>query len=165
MAGRDSLPHFPGPKEYEQQHNKQQQRPPSENKMYQPPYQQNPVPGGYPASPAGGYQVGPPGSGYGQPAPPQQQGYQPAPQQGYQAPNQGYSQRPVPAQVPAGVDPQLWAQFKQADTNGNGQLSEKELGKALVNSDWTPFDSKTVKLMVKMFDADQYVSMDFVQDF
>lgn len=113
--------------------------------MYQPPYQQNPVPGGYPApapqSPVGGYQVGPPQGGYAQPQPP--------------AAQHGYQQRPISSHAPPGVDPQMWNAFKQADTNGNGQLSERELGHALVNADWSPFDPKTVKLMVKMFDVDQ----------
>lgn len=62
------------------------------------------------------------------------------------------------AAPPAGVDPQLYAFFKQADTSGNGQLSERELGLALRNGDWTPFDPKTVTLMVKMFDVDRYLS-------
>jgi peflin len=168
MAGRDSLPHFPGRQEYEaaqkpssppsqkqqlpqqpppQRPSENLQRPPSE-KMYQPNYQQQPGPGGYPnpQPPVGGYQVGPP--------PPVVGGYAPGPgpaPQTYQQPRQSFSQ---PA--PPGVDPQMWAAFKAADTGGNGQLSEKELKLALVNSDWTPFDAKTVKLMVKMFDVHQY---------
>ena len=55
-----------------------------------------------------------------------------------------------------GVDPQLYKVFKAADTNNSGQLSELELSRALLNGDWTPFDAKTIKLMVKMFDADRY---------
>jgi len=110
--------------------------------MYQPGYNQGNVQGGFPQSPVGGYQVGPPpGAGGYAPAPPTQPVYQQAP--------------PVGQPAPPGVDPQMWAAFKAADQNGNGQLSEKELSKALVNADWTPFDGKTVKLMVKMFDADQ----------
>jgi hypothetical protein len=145
MAGRDSLPHFPAP-------GQQNQRPPSQTRpqgnMYQQPYQQqyNSVPGGYaPTSPVGspqaGYQQGPPGTGY-RAAPSPQQGYP----QGHGAP-------------PPGVDPQLYSLFKAADANGSGQLSERELGRALVNGDWTPFDPKTVKLMVKMFDVDRYPPM------
>jgi len=56
---------------------------------------------------------------------------------------------------PPGIDPQLYAKFKSADVNGTGQLSEREISVALVNGDWTPFDPKTVKLMVKMFDVDR----------
>jgi peflin len=126
--------------------------------MYQPPYQQQQqgyqqaTPGGYPpGSPVGGYQVGPPGS-YG--APPPQGAYPAYGQPGYNA-NQPPAQRPTSAQPPAGVDPQLFNLFRAADTNGSGQLSERELSRALVNGDFSPFDARTVKLMVKMFDVDQ----------
>jgi peflin len=137
MSGRDSLPHFPAPE-------KAQKTPPAQTspKMsyYQAPYV-TPVPGTYPAgSPQGGYQQGPPTTGYGA-------------QPGY---GTGYGGRPVTPQPPPGVDPQFYSLFRAADTNGSGQLSEKELSRALVNGDWTPFDPKTIKLMVKMFDVDQY---------
>ena len=36
-----------------------------------------------------------------------------------------------------------------------GQLTERELGKALVNGDFTSFDSHTVKMMIRMFDTDK----------
>lgn len=137
MSGRDSLPHFPAPEKA--------QRPSSQSQgnMYQQgqSYQQNTsgVPGGYPA---GGYQVGPPGTGY---VAVQQIVYQP-----------GYANQGSTSQPPAGVDPQLYKVFKAADTNNSGQLSELELSRALLNGDWTPFDAKTIKLMVNMFDADRY---------
>ena len=38
---------------------------------------------------------------------------------------------------------------------GVGQLTERELGKALVNGDFTSFDSHTVKMMIRMFDTDK----------
>lgn len=122
---------------------------------YQQPYQPAPVTGGYtsPGSPVGGYQVGPPATGY---AAPPQQGYQQAYGQPGYSPNPA---RPVSAQPPPGVDPQLFNLFRAADTNGSGQLSEREISRALVNGDWTPFDAKTIKLMVKMFDVDQLVSI------
>jgi hypothetical protein len=110
--------------------------------MYQQPYHTN-VPGGYPpTSPvaSAGYQQGPPSSGY----------RGPSPQPGYQ----GYGSGQPSA--PPGIDPELYKLFRAADVNGSGQLSERELSRALVNGDWTPFDSKTVKLMVKMFDVDRY---------
>lgn len=150
MSGRDSLPHFPAPE-------KVQQRPPaqSQGKMYpnQPQYQPTSgVPGAYPPA---GYQVGPPGTQYGA----AQQGYQPAyGQSGYNT-TQGSIQRSAasqPSQVPQGIDPQLYNLFRSADVNNSGELNERELSRALVNGDWTPFDPKTVKLMVKMFDVDQY---------
>src|SRR5437667_11283015 len=144
MSGRDSLPHFPAPE-------KAHRPPQSQGNMYQQgqQYQQTGgLPGGYPPA---GYQVGPPGSGYGG----AQQGYQPGYQTGFNA-NQGSINRPP--QPPAGVDPELFRIFKAADTNNSGQLSERELSRALVNGDWTPFDAKTIKLMVKMFDADRLFS-------
>jgi len=158
MAGRDSLPHFPAP-EKAQPHRPQSQSPGTnmypQQTPYQQPYQPAPVPGGYtsPGSPVGGYQVGPPATGY---AAPPQQGYQQAYGQPGYSPNPA---RPVSAQPPPGVDPQLYNLFRAADTNGSGQLSEREISRALVNGDWTPFDAKTIKLMVKMFDVDQLVSI------
>lgn len=148
MSGRNSLPHFPAPDKA--------QRPSGQSQanMYQPgqSYQQNPsgVPGSYPPA---GYQVGPPSTGYVA----SQQSYQPGYGQSGSNANQGSAQRPSASQPPPGIDPQLYNVFRTADTNNSGQLSEMELSRALVNGDWTPFDGKTVKLMVKMFDADQYV--------
>lgn len=99
----------------------------------------------------GGYQVGPPGS-YGAPTP--QGGYPAYGQPGYN-PNQPPAHRPSSSQPPPGVDPQLYSLFRAADTNGSGQLSERELSRALVNGDFSPFDARTVKMMVKMFDVDR----------
>jgi hypothetical protein len=138
MSGRDSLPHFPAPEKPQQQ-----QRPASQSqaKMYpqQQQYQQGGVPGAYPPA---GYQVGPPATGYG------------SAQQSYQT-----SYQPPTTQPPPGVDPQLYSLFTSADVNNSGALSERELSHALVNGDWTPFDPKTIKLMVKMFDVDRYFSL------
>ena len=147
MSGRNSLPHFPAP---EKAHRASSQ---SQGNMYQQgqPYQQNPsgIPGGYPPA---GYQVGPPATGYVV----VQQGYQP----GYaQSGNQGSTHRPSSSQPSQVIDPQIYNAFRAADTNNSGQLSEVELSRALLNGDWTPFDAKTIKLMVKMFDADQYVPL------
>ena len=36
---------------------------------------------------------------------------------------------------------------------GSGQLTERELGAALVNGDWSAFDPVTVQMMIRMFDA------------
>lgn len=44
---------------------------------------------------------------------------------------------------------------------GVGQLTERELGKALVNGDFTSFDPHTVKMMIRMFDADKDGSISF----
>lgn len=37
---------------------------------------------------------------------------------------------------------------------GSGQLSEQQLGAALVNGDWSSFDPVTIRLMIRMFDTD-----------
>lgn len=39
--------------------------------------------------------------------------------------------------------------FNGVDRNGNGALSETELGSALVNGDYSKFDRETVRLMIK----------------
>lgn len=36
---------------------------------------------------------------------------------------------------------------------GTGQLTEKQLGAALVNGDWSSFDPLTVQMMIRMFDT------------
>ena len=40
-------------------------------------------------------------------------------------------------------------------------MTERELGKALVNGDFTSFDPHTIKMMIRMFDADRDGSIDF----
>ena len=42
-----------------------------------------------------------------------------------------------------------------------GHLTERELGKALVNGDYTSFDAHTVKMMIRMFDVDKSGSINF----
>lgn len=44
---------------------------------------------------------------------------------------------------------------------GTGQLSEQELSAALVNGDWTAFDAQTVRMMIRMFDADRSGTIGF----
>jgi Ca2+-binding EF-hand superfamily protein len=44
---------------------------------------------------------------------------------------------------------------------GSGQLSERELGAALVNGDWSSFDPVTVRLMIRMFDSDRSGTIGF----
>ncbi|POS87459.1 EF-hand [Erysiphe pulchra] len=44
---------------------------------------------------------------------------------------------------------------------GNRQLTEKELRQALVNADWTSFDPYTVKMMIRLFDANQNGGINF----
>lgn len=47
------------------------------------------------------------------------------------------------------------------DKNRNGQLSEAELSRALVNGDYTAFDEHTVKMMIRMFDTDRSGTINF----
>jgi len=51
--------------------------------------------------------------------------------------------------------------FKSVDKDGSGQLSERELQRALVNGDWTAFDPHTVRMMIRMFDTDRNGSINF----
>jgi Ca2+-binding EF-hand superfamily protein len=44
---------------------------------------------------------------------------------------------------------------------GTGQLSEKELSAALVNGDWSAFDTQTVRMMIRMFDSDRSGTIGF----
>jgi len=67
----------------------------------------------------------------------------------------GQHRPPQQRQCPPGVDPQHWRWFLTVDTDGSGQVSPKELQKALINGDHTKFDSETVKLLFDMFDRDR----------
>lgn len=49
----------------------------------------------------------------------------------------------------------------QVDKDRSGQLSENELRRALVNGDYTAFDPHTVKMMIRMFDADRSGTVNF----
>jgi Ca2+-binding EF-hand superfamily protein len=49
----------------------------------------------------------------------------------------------------------------QVDKDRSGQLSESELRRALVNGDYTAFDPHTVKMMIRMFDADRSGTVNF----
>ncbi|KAF2403882.1 EF-hand [Trichodelitschia bisporula] len=117
-------------------------------------------PGGPPPGPDPRYQD------YGQSPPPQSYGYG---RGGGGAPPPGghgrppVSNRPPPTPAPKdGNDREaLWPLFRAVDKDGSGQLSERELRAALVNGDWSPFDSHTVKMMIRMFDADRSGSISF----
>ncbi|KAI2614425.1 EF-hand [Hypoxylon fragiforme] len=73
------------------------------------------------------------------------------------------SSRPPPSPGPpeGGADPTLLPLFRAVDKDGGGQLSEKELSAALVNGDWTAFDSQTVRMMIRMFDSDRSGTIGF----
>jgi peflin len=84
--------------------------------------------------------------------PPTSSGYGPRPQgdprRPSHDPNQYNLQSPVP-QDPDTVD--LQPLFRAANTSGTGSLTTTELGSALVNADFTPFDSRTITSLMRMF--------------
>lgn len=53
--------------------------------------------------------------------------------------------------------------FKAVDKEGRGQLTERELGSALVNGDFTSFDPYTVRMMIRMFDTDRSGTIAFAE--
>jgi len=55
----------------------------------------------------------------------------------------------------------LWPLFNAVDRDNSGQLSEAELQNALVNGDWSKFDPQTVRMMIRMFDADRNGTISF----
>ena len=59
------------------------------------------------------------------------------------------------------ADPILYALFKAVDRRGTGQLTDEELGAALVNGDYTNFDPHTVKMMIRMFDSNRSGTIGF----
>ena len=67
--------------------------------------------------------------------------------------------RPLLAQGSA--DAALFPLFKAVDRRGTGQLTEEELRAALVNGDFTSFDPHTVKMMIRMFDANRSGTIGF----
>ncbi|KAL7936054.1 EF-hand [Trichoderma chlorosporum] len=68
---------------------------------------------------------------------------------------------PSPSHDLNGADPTLLPLFRAVDKDGTGHLSEKELSAALVNGDWTAFDIHTVRMMIRMFDADRSGTIGF----
>ncbi|EEH19269.2 hypothetical protein PABG_01588 [Paracoccidioides brasiliensis Pb03] len=61
---------------------------------------------------------------------------------------------PQPSEPESNDPNDLSRLFQAANASGSGALSEGELGPALVNADYTAFDSNTVKMMIQMFDKD-----------
>jgi len=60
------------------------------------------------------------------------------------------------------ADPQfLWNVFSQVDKDRSGQISTNELGQALSNGTWAPFNPETVRQMIVMFDRDHSGSIDY----
>ncbi|KAL1643258.1 hypothetical protein SLS58_004929 [Diplodia intermedia] len=120
--------------------------------------------GGPPPPPSHGHPGGGSVGGYASP-PPQNYGAAPAPNSfNHGRPQLSPSARPPPTPAPP-RDPNdrdaLWRLFAAVDKNRSGQLSERELGSALVNGDWTTFDSHTVRMMIRMFDTDRSGTINF----
>ena len=67
----------------------------------------------------------------------------------------------MPGSTSGSTDASLFPLFKAVDKSGAGHLTERELGKALVNGDFTSFDPHTVKMMIRMFDVDKSGSINF----
>ncbi|KAK7613271.1 hypothetical protein JOL62DRAFT_406573 [Phyllosticta paracitricarpa] len=102
--------------------------------------------------------------GYASP-PPQNYGAAPAPSNfQHGRPPLGSHARPPTTPAPprdANDRDALWRLFGAVDKNRSGQLSERELGSALVNGDWSAFDSHTVRMMIRMFDTDRSGTINF----
>ncbi|KAL6869820.1 hypothetical protein ACO1O0_001151 [Amphichorda felina] len=99
------------------------------------------------------------GSGYGHTSPPPIGGQRPP---AHNRPPPASQPPPSPAAPDgSGSDPTLLPLFRAVDKDRTGQLSEKELSKALVNGDWTAFDPQTVRMMIRMFDSDRSGTIGF----
>ncbi|KAI6111988.1 hypothetical protein EDD16DRAFT_1605411 [Pisolithus croceorrhizus] len=66
----------------------------------------------------------------------------------------GYNIAGGPPPVP-GADPALWGRFSSVDTDRDGAITATELQSALANSDLSPFDIDTIKLLMDFFDHDR----------
>ncbi|XP_076449187.1 programmed cell death protein 6-like [Babylonia areolata] len=75
---------------------------------------------------------------------------------------QGYAQHNQPSQPPASADPNFLSNiFQRIDKDRSGHISAAELGQALSNGTWTPFNPETVRLMIGMFDRDHSGTINF----
>lgn len=97
---------------------------------------------------------------YGASPPPTNYGFGPRPTDPHNRPPPSSRPPPTPAPGPTGgrgmdEDASLFALFQAVDIEGHGQLTERELGSALVNGDFTSFDPYTVRMMIRMFDTDR----------
>ncbi|KAF8152101.1 EF-hand, partial [Mycena galopus ATCC 62051] len=70
--------------------------------------------------------------------------------------------KPTPSwRAPAGADPQLCLWFSRVDADGSGEITVEELQSALVNSNMTRFDIRTVRTLMTLFDTDDSGTIDF----
>ncbi|EXJ78363.1 hypothetical protein A1O3_09524 [Capronia epimyces CBS 606.96] len=81
-------------------------------------------------------------------------GYSPAPRPQTEPRWPSNEAHQYPARTPAPPDPDsvdLLPLFRAANVSGTGSLTTAELGSALVNADFTPFDSLTITSLMRMF--------------
>ncbi|XP_020621640.1 peflin-like [Orbicella faveolata] len=91
-------------------------------------------------------------AGYGaSPGYPTQMGY-PPPGGGYPG---GFGGPPPQA------DPTLWNWFVTVDRDRSGEITADELQQALLNGNWSHFNSETCRLMIGIFDRDQSGTISF----
>ncbi|CAG5116682.1 unnamed protein product [Candidula unifasciata] len=102
-------------------------------------------------------------------------------QQGYGAPQSTYPSAPGYGAAPTGypgqtnpggppgfgqaapIDPQIQQWFSSVDSDRSGRITALELQKALVNTNWTPFNEETCRLMIGMFDKDLSGTIDIYE--
>ncbi len=116
-------------------------------------YGSRPPPPNLPAAQPYNYQGSPPPQNYGFNPPP--------PHHGRSPPISRPPPTPAPPNAGSNQDAALFPLFKAVDKTGTGQLTEKELRAALVNGDFTSFDPHTVRMMIRMFDADKSGTIGF----
>ena len=69
----------------------------------------------------------------------------------------GYVGGPAP---PPGADPTLWNWFVTVDRDKSGEITADELQQALLNGNWSHFNSETCRLMIgKVFFCSVCVSV------
>ena len=72
-----------------------------------------------------------------------------APQMGYPPPSGGYpGGYGGPSGAPPGADLTLWNWFVTVDRDRSGQITADELQRALLNGNWSHFNSETCRLMI-----------------
>ena len=70
---------------------------------------------------------------------------------GYPPPGGGYpGGYGGPPGAPPGADPTLWNWFMTCDRDKSGQITANELQQALLNGNWSHFNSETCRLMIGM---------------
>lgn len=79
---------------------------------------------------------------------------------GYHPTQMGY---PPP---PQGADPTLWNWFVTVDRDRSGQITADELQQALLNGNWSHFNSETCRLMIgKLYYFSCLIKLECVQRF